>query len=955
MFRRILLLTLGTLLVTQPAYSQNWMQRYLRERKAREDAKKAAQDGTQYLPPEPEVRRAEPVNTPAPDAPTAEVPVTPIAPGETPVPVRKAELADPVEPSTQLRRAEPAVPAVNFDSLPVRRAEPVEAAPSPTPEPTPTPKPKATPRPVAPPVVIVSTPAPTPTIKVAQTPEPPAPTPSPIVSGTAPAPESSDELDPKTNVIRIAPANKPTPPDISQFNYANAYYTRKEFDRAAAEYERYLTFYPNGIDRQAALFRMAESNRQVQNFNAARKAYETLLTEFMDGDFIGPASFRMADICFQDKNYLDALAYYRKASVRVKDPAIALSARYYAARCLESIKALSEAIDAYQDVLNVTENNPFREASRFAIARMLGDSGRRTEALTQFDTLIKETAKDSLKAEATVRQGLLLLDMGKADKAIETLKRALKMPELGEWSQIAEISLFRALYSSQNYQQVLDAYQASAKQFAPESQPEVLLMVANSNRQLDKDAAARALYEQILRDYPASIYAKESQYYRLLSLYNANAPDLLTEVDAFLAQNPEANDKHDQLILLKAEYLYKAKQYAAAAPLYASLEESRLTSTLKAEALFKRGWCYTQMQPRDNPNVIQSFSAFIDRFPVHKLAPTALAQRALSYQQSKNFKAALGDFDHILSRYPKASKERALAFEQKALIQGQQDDKQGMADTFARFLNEFPNNPSAGKANYWIGWAAFDAKKYKSAIPPLEAARKLDKEHFGDKSARLLLQAAYLQEDRKATAAEVDRADDTKTKVSVDILRWLGVEYLKANDAYHAEKYLAKLTSRDGTEELQNDDWLFLGRARIQQSKWAEAETALKTYLSKVSEPAPKAHGYLALGEAQLGARRFDDAQKSADSALAVQPEGRLNALGRMLSGDIATARAEYAEAAKLYMSVSVVFGDDAEITPKALEKAFKAYKKAGNAPQAAKTLNELQSHFPEYPVPTGN
>lgn len=703
------------------------------------------------------------------------------------------------------------------------------------------------------------------------------------------------------------------------------------------------------------MFRMAESNRQLNNLNAAHKIYELLLTEFFDGDFVGPAAYRLADICFEEKNYPDALAYYRKASVRVKDPEIALSAKYHAARCLESLSNTSEAIDAYQELLANPGATPFREASRLALARMLAQSGRKTDAQAQYDLLLKETSKDSLKAEATVRQSLLWIDMGQPAKAIGGLNRALKMPELGSWKETALVSLLRAHYSAQNYRQVLETYRADSQPYSAEAQPEVLLIVANSNRQLDKDSAARPLYEQIIRDYPTSPYAKDAQYYRLVTLYNANAPELSGEIDTYLAQNPDANDKRDQLLLLKAESLYKAGKYAAAAPIYASLDDSSLAPTLKAEALFKRGWCHTQTQPRDNPAAIQVFSEFLKQNPAHKLAPTALAQRAISYQQSKNLKAALSDFNSILDRYPKAPKERALAYEQKALILGQQEENQAMADTFAKLINEFPNGPIAGKANYWIGWAAFGSKNYKTAIPSLEAARKLDKEHFGEKSTRLLLQANRILEDRKGTAAEVDKAEANKTKIPAEILRWLGTEAFKAGDNAQAGKYLGKLTARDGAEELQTDDWLILGCAHTKEAKWSEAEAALKTYLGKVSEPVPQARGHLALGEAQLGAKQFDEAKRSADAALALQPEGRLNAQGLMLSGDIAYARGDFAESAKLYTSVSVLFSDDPEITPKALTQAWQSYKKTGNEAQAAKTLNELQSHFPEYPVPKAN
>jgi TolA-binding protein len=64
--------------------------------------------------------------------------------------------------------------------------------------------------------------------------------------------------------------------------------------------------------------------------------------------------------------------------------------------------------------------------------------------------------------------------------------------------------------------------------------------------------------------------------------------------------------------------------------------------------------------------------------------------------------------------------------------------------------------------------------------------------------------------------------------------------------------------------------------------------------------------------------------------------------------GDLLIAQEKSEEAAKAYEGVSLVI-DDENITPRALEKAIEAYRKAGKDTEANKLLNTLQSRYPEY------
>jgi len=420
----------------------------------------------------------------------------------------------------EVRRAVPVDP----DDVPVARAIPIQPFESPTPRPAPiaTPSPRAAP----------------PTINEDAVPPP--------VPASHVSMETADQI---------------------QLDFANSFYSRGQVDMAAPEYEKYLNLYPAApaLDRESAMFRLGECYRKIGNLNAAKNAYQTLLVDYSIGQFIGPAAYRLADMCYAAQDYDGALNYYRKASVRLTDPAVALAAKFYSARCLEAEKLPSEARITYEDIVATKGDNPYLEPSRLALAEILSKYGRKADALEQFQALAKEARQPQIKVEALVKAGLLNIDLSQPDKGAADLNKALAIPEIGDWKPIAQIGLLRVLYESGKYKELLAQYQAAFDDLPADIKPEVLILAANSKRQQGDFAGASTLYEQVIKDYPTSVYADEAKYEHLISLYNTDDPALIPAVDQFLAGNPEAT-KRDQVTLLKAEALFKTGKYAEAAP-----------------------------------------------------------------------------------------------------------------------------------------------------------------------------------------------------------------------------------------------------------------------------------------------------------------------------------------------------------------------------------------------------
>ncbi|MFL6515201.1 MAG: tetratricopeptide repeat protein, partial [Chthoniobacterales bacterium] len=401
----------------------------------------------------------------------------------------------------------------------------------------------------------------------------------------------------------------------------------------------------------------------------------------------------------------------------------------------------------------------------------------------------------------------------------------------------------------------------------------------------------------------------------------------------------------DQAKLLKAEALYQQQKYSEAAPVYADLRASQLSSKLRAEAAYKLGWCYVQL--KDLPRIVEAFTYFIQAFPDNPQAPAALAQRALAYQQDKNYEVAIADLNTILGKYPTA-REREAALQQKALILGQQGNPKGMSDTFRQLLKEFPKSAAAAQAQYYIGKANLDLKDYKAAIPALNAARQLDKAKYYDAATIRIISAYFALKDRAGLTKELDAFLAAKPDGSVpaEVLETVGLEFYNEKNYPAAEKYLSALVKNSNATNVKPDLWFYLGDAESRLNKFPEAEDAYSHYLQTATDPAGKAKALLSLGATKISAHKPDEAQKIAEEIMTLQPEGRVNAEARLLAGDVQVERGNFDEAGKSFMSVALLY-DDPAITPRALQKAASAYQRAGKSDEAGRASQQLHERYP--------
>ncbi len=765
---------------------------------------------------------------------------------------------------------------------------------------------------------------------------------------TTPPTDDGTDAD-SSDDIRLAPQKgKNLPPDEVQFNLANALYVRKNYTQAAAEYERYLGQFPEGRQRQAAMWWLGESYRFLKRIPAARSSYQNLTVTFQEGEFVGPANFRLASIDYEAKDYQTALGLFRRSAALAKGQDVRLYSRYSEALCLEQLGRRDETREVYDDIINTPGDNPYRDAARLAMANLAVSQKRFGEAFKQYEGLSREAAKPELQAESSLKAGILANDLDQKDTALALFKRAIELPgATGQVRADAMLAQLHLLYDTNKYQQLLDVYPSLRPALPDTLQPEASLLAANAQRQLGHHREAREVYDEIITQFARSPQAAEARYQRIISLYAADDPNFVKEADDFVLLTSDPV-KADQVRLMKADSLFKGRDYAAAALAYSTLDASTsLPPKYKTEATYRLGYCYAQAKKPEQ--TVVAFNKFLRLYPDGPLAAKALILRAVAYQQLHNYASAMRDFTSVINDH-KDAKEREGALAQKALILGQQNDSHGLIEAFRALLKDYPNTDVAPLAHYSMANAAFnDLKDYALARDEFDAARKAAPKEYGPKSSLMMIFCEYQLKDTARLGADIAAYEKTAptTPVPPTILRWLGGQEFEDKDYAAAETHLAAALAGGGPAVPET--WLQLARARIAQQKWDGALEATQHYLqASPTDPGTRALGLLVQGDAQVGMKRFDDAQKTIEETLRLQQEGTLNARALLLRGKLESAQGKYEEAAKAYMSVSVLY-DDNEVTPQALRLAAEAFEKAGQPGEAVKAQEQLKNRFPGF------
>ena len=326
--------------------------------------------------------------------------------------------------------------------------------------------------------------------------------------------------------------------------------------------------------------------------------------------------------------------------------------------------------------------------SRYLLAVAYEGLNRNEEALAALLPVV-DGADGTLKAEAQLAQGSLLLAMKKYALAIPPLEAVL------------------------------------AGKPAADAEAKALGELAICSARTGKLERAKKLYAELLEKHPRHPLIAPTTEHLAEAAYDANDPAWAGDLSKRLAALGGSADNVLKGKLGLGWSLYKSGKLAEAADAFEAVLKSAKNppAEIAAEAAFVRGRVLDELG-RNEP-ALEMYKLVMERYPASKQHRDALAAAAQLCRKMQRTQEAAGYYEQLAKDYPQSPKLDSALYEWAwALLDLGEQEQAGRL--FQRLHDEFPQSRFWADATCRTAQMAFDQKDLDRAEASIETVLKAD-------------------------------------------------------------------------------------------------------------------------------------------------------------------------------------------------------------------------------------
>jgi tetratricopeptide (TPR) repeat protein len=730
------------------------------------------------------------------------------------------------------------------------------------------------------------------------------------------------------------------------------------FQRSAEIFSEYLNNFSDHPNAEMAWWYLGNSYYQAGQVEDGKRCFNTLLNRYSKGKWGAAAAYTLAADHYNQGEYASAAPLFESFANHAVKPEERPRGNYLAGNCYRLLGRDREAMGAFTRVVEDPAGGLFAPQAKVALGHLFLKAGKLPEALGRFEEVISGISTDKIRGEAALHGSLTATKLGKTELADKYLQLILNTPGMSAYRVEAQTALMGNLFAKNQYGEVLEVFRRSSTKADGETEASRLMFAARSYLRLKQPSEAIELFRDIEKLVkPENDLAFYAAYYRLLCFFQIEGRHIPAQVDAFLQLYRKSRSEDPRIhtaMMMKAETLFAAKQNAAAAKVYNEINATLVSDKNRRGLLYQRGWCLSEAG--DAQGAVRSLSEFISKYPEDSRVASAIAKRAKAFVESAEPGKAITDFDYLTATAAVPPELKSFAWLESARLRRSENNLPDMMLRYRGLLQNVKalSESFQAEANYWIGFGLMKTNASKEAIPFLEKARSLRPTAYSKHSGVWLTLGYFTAQEPQKLAAEINLAITGKYSADIpsQVIQWSGMQSYNAADYLSAAKCLALVANPQEPRETPKEVWRYLAKARLEIGDGANALKAVDHVLALEDNLGWKADGLVDRGRSLAMLKKFPEARKSADEAIALRPQGHTSAMLNLLDGDLELQAGDAKTAAGKYLIVVEFNASDKELRPLALFKLIKALEQQADAAGAEKYRLQLKTEFPAWKSP---
>ncbi len=445
---------------------------------------------------------------------------------------------------------------------------------------------------------------------------------------------------------------------------------------------------------------------------------------------------------------------------------------------------ISEAIDTLEELTAEDSNDSWVVRGKLQLGQIYYDKQKLDEAAKLLQGVIKADPEKSLAVPARYLLAWIEMEQGDFGKAADRFGGIAK--DYPESNRSADAAFQQAVClekagNSKDALKLLDGYTEKYPDSDHELEVPYLMAVCLTQVNRHKDAAK--ILEVLAKDKKARSGAV---LYKLAWAYRStDRKDRAVEVYGKLIDEFPKDSFAPHARAELAGLMYIDEQYKKAAELLEHvIADKSAASELLPVSLYRLGSCYEKLGNYRKASEV--FGVFRKALTDHSLAPSALYRAGVAAVNAEQYKAAREYFQTVADKFKKDD----LAAPAELKI-GETYNEEGnydkAAEAYAEFLKKRPDYKYKYLAQFGLGWAMENRKKYDEARKWYE---KVVEDHDGQTAARARFQIGecyFAEGEYKRAATELLKVD-----IVYDYPKWGARALYEAGRAFEALKEYGK-------------------------------------------------------------------------------------------------------------------------------------------------------------------